>query len=129
MSDLEIVKIIDLSFDDTEKKVVASLKEQGFGILTEIDVKKVLKTKLDVDFEQYKILGACNPVLAHKALNLDRRMGTLLPCNVYLQSTEEGKTKVAAIDPETMFSVIDNPQMEDIVKEAKERLTKAINDL
>ena len=83
MAELEIVKIIDLEFDEAEKKVIASLKEQGFGILTEIDVDKVFKTKINVDMERYKILGACNPPLAYKALTIDRRMGTLLPCNVF----------------------------------------------
>ena len=129
MAELEIVKIIDLEFDEAEKKVIASLKEQGFGILTEIDVDKVFKTKINVDMERYKILGACNPPLAYKALTIDRRMGTLLPCNVYLQSMGENKTKVGAINPDAMFSVIEKPEIEEIVKEANKRLEKAINGL
>ena len=129
MSNLEITKEITLDFDQAVTKVTEALKEQGFGILSDLDFDKILKTKLNVDMERYKVLGACNPPLANKALGVDRRLGALLPCNVYIRDLGDGKVKVAAINPDKMFEVVDTAGLEDIVKEARERLEKAINSL
>jgi uncharacterized protein (DUF302 family) len=92
-------KIISLSFDDAIEKVMAELKKEGFGVLTDIDVKQTLKKKLDVDFKKYRILGACNPPFAYKALQVEDKIGTMLPCNVIVQEIDEGHVEVAAIDP------------------------------
>jgi uncharacterized protein (DUF302 family) len=106
------------------------LKKEGFGVLTEIDVKKTFKDKLDVEFERYAILGACNPPFAKKSLDLEREIGLLLPCNVIVQELEGGKkTKVAAIDPEIMFKIIDNAEMEQIALEVKSKLQRVITSL
>ena len=110
-------------------KIIKALKVEGFGILTEIDVKATFKKKLDVDFEKYKILGACNPPFAKKALDVDRSVGNLLPCNVYVQELEANKTKVSAIDPIKMFQILPISDLEPIAKEIKDRITRAINSL
>ena len=86
-----IDKILDMSFDDAVNRVVEELKKEGFGVLTDIDVQMTLKKKLDVDFRKYRILGACNPPFAYKALQAERRIGTMLPCNVIVQETESGQ--------------------------------------
>ena len=126
---IEIAKVIDVDYDSALEKVIDALKVEGFGVLTEIDVKATMKKKLDVDFERYKILGACNPPFAKKALDIDRSIGTLLPCNVYVQEIEENKTKVSAIDPKIMFQVITNKELESIAVEMRERLVRVINSL
>ena len=105
------------------------MKEEGFGILTEIDVKETFKKKLNADFERYKILGACNPPFAKMALDVDRSVGTLLPCNVYVQELEANKTKVSAIDPLKMFQILPQKELEPIAQEIKERLNRALNSL
>jgi uncharacterized protein (DUF302 family) len=122
-------KVVDLPFDEARQKVEASLKEQGFGILTEIDVKKTLKEKLDEEFRRYVILGACNPPLAHRALSTELEIGLLLPCNVILYEVEEGRTRVAAADPQAMMEVTGNPALTDVAREARERLEKALEAL
>ncbi len=126
---IEISKILSVDYDTALEKTVAALKVEGFGVLTEIDVKETMKKKLDVDFERYKILGACNPPYAKKALDIDRSVGTLLPCNVYVQELEDGKTKVSAIDPNVMFQVITNKELETIAIEIREKLVRAIDSL
>ena len=110
-------------------KVVAALKEQGFGVLTEIDVKKTLKEKLGVDFRKYLILGACNPPLAHRSLQAEPLIGLLLPCNVVLFENDDGSVTVSAVDPEKMFEVVGNPDVAPIAKEVKGKLTKALESL
>jgi uncharacterized protein (DUF302 family) len=119
------------SIDEVKARVVAALSAQGFGVLTEIDVRQTLKRKLGVDFRPYLILGACNPSLAHRALEEDPKIGLLLPCNVVLQS--EGETvQVSALDPEMMFAVVDpetQAKLAGLPQEAKARLQAALASL
>ncbi|MFX0124979.1 MAG: DUF302 domain-containing protein [Candidatus Hodarchaeota archaeon] len=129
MVEYEICAILNEDYDLAVAKTVKALKEEGFGVLTEINVKETLKEKLNVDFERYLILGACNPPFANKALAIEREIGLLLPCNLIVQELGEGKTKVAAIDPEMMFEMIENPQLESIAKEVKIKLQRVINSL
>ncbi len=119
------------SLEAVKGNVVAALKEQGFGILTEIDVQKVLKEKIGVDFEPYLILGACNPGFAHQALSADRSIGLLLPCNVVLRQNGDN-VDVSIQDPEVMFSMVEMSANSDLAKvpqEAKQRLQKVLNNL
>ncbi len=122
-------KIIrDTDFDKAVEKVTASLKEQGFGILTEIDVKATLKEKIDQDFRPYKILGACNPPYAYQALSAEDKIGTMLPCNVIVQQTEAG-IEVAAIDPVASMQAVENKDLQAIANEIQGRLKKSIDKL
>jgi uncharacterized protein (DUF302 family) len=114
-----------LSYDEAVEKTKAELKEEGFGILCEIDVKKTMKEKLDVDFARYVILGACNPPLAHRALTAEPQLGLLLPCNVIVREAGEG-VEVAAIDAKKMLSVVGRPELETIAEEVNGRLRKVI---
>ncbi len=116
-----------VAFDDAIERVTAALKEQGFGVLTEIDVKATLKQKLDVDFRRYRILGACNPPIAHRALEAEPQIGLLLPCNVVVQEADDGAVSVSAIDPKAMFSVVNRPDMEPLVAEVEQRLRAALD--
>ena len=116
------------SYDEVKERVVAALKEQGFGILTTIDVQATLKQKLDADMERYEILGACNPPLAHQALETDREIGLLLPCNVVLREAGDG-VSVSMLDPEAMFSLVEGVsagELADLPTQAKARLQKAL---
>lgn len=122
-------KTIDGSFDDAIQKVTEALKKEGFGILTEIDIKATLKKKLDVDFYNYKILGACNPPFAYKALLAEDKIGTMLPCNVIVQEKTAGKTEVSAIDPTASMQSIENENLHDIATEIRTRLQKVIEQL
>jgi uncharacterized protein (DUF302 family) len=124
MSDLR--RTVDMSYDEAIERVTATLAEQGFGVLTEIDVKETLKKKLDVDFRKYKILGACNPKLAHRALSETLEVGTLLPCNVIVYEDDDGKAVIWAIDPDAMMPG-DAPELKAIADEARERLSKAVS--
>ena len=117
------------SVDEALEKVTAALKQEGFGILTQIDVKDTLKKKLDVDFRRYMILGACNPQLAHKALGADAQIGLLLPCNVVVQEAPDGGVTVSIADPRAMFSLVNNPQLEPVVEEADRRLRRVVTSL
>jgi uncharacterized protein (DUF302 family) len=117
------------TFNDALEKVTAALKREGFGVLTQIDVKETLKKKLDVDFRRYVILGACNPPLAHKALTADPQIGLLLPCNVVVQDAAEGGAIVSIADPRAMFTIVDNPALAPIVEEADQRLRRVIASL
>ncbi|MDX2506825.1 MAG: DUF302 domain-containing protein [Gammaproteobacteria bacterium] len=120
---------VDCSMDEAEHRVVTALKEEGFGVLTEIDIKGVLKKKINVDRKPYKILGVCNPVLANKALQAEPDLGLLLPCNIVIREEENGSTTVAMVDPAAMFSIIDKPEMEGMAKEVRksfERVMAAI---
>lgn len=116
------------TLESAEAKVTAALKENGFGVLTRIDVKSTLKEKLDVDFKPYLILGACNPRLAHRALSSDDTIGLLLPCNVVVSQTEEG-AEVAIVRPEAMFQTIQNPHLKPIADEAEVLLDKVYKTL
>ena len=117
-----------LGFEESIEKVTEALKQEGFGILTEIDVKETLKKKLDVDFHPYKILGACNPSFAHKALEAEDKIGTMLPCNVIVQESENG-IEIAAVDPVASMQVIDNPKLKEIANEIRQRLRRVIDSL
>lgn len=114
-----------VSFDDARSRVADALKQEGFGILTEIDVKATLKAKLDQDFRRYTILGACNPSLAHRALSTDLGIGLLLPCNVCVWE-EDGGSVVSIARPDAMFQVVDNPDVRPVADEADARLKRAL---
>ena len=122
-------KVLDVSFEEAISKVTEELKKEGFGILTEVDVKTVLKKKLDVDMQNYKILGACNPKFAHKALQLEDKIGTMMPCNVIVQETAEGKVEVAAVDPVSSMQAVDNPNLGKVAEEVRSKLKKVIDNL
>jgi uncharacterized protein (DUF302 family) len=122
-------KIIDGSFDNAIQKVTEALKAEGFGILTEIDIKATLKKKLDVDFYNYKILGACNPPFAYKALLTEDKIGTMLPCNVIVQEKVAGQVEVSAIDPSASMLSIENKDLQAIATEIGARLKKVIEHL
>ena len=117
------------SFDEAHGLVVEALKSEGFGVLTEIDVKATMKKKLDVEFRPYKILGACNPPLAYKALNAEPDIGLLLPCNVILQETDEGGTKVSVLSPKALFSLVDRPDMGELAEQVEGKLLKVLEAL
>ena len=122
-------KLLGLPFDDALLKVTEDLKKEGFGIITEIDVKETLKKKLNVDFKKYRILGACNPSFAYQALQAEDKIGTMLPCNVIVQETPEGKTEVAAIDPIVSMQAIENPKLQDVAEQVRNKLKKVIDNL
>ena len=121
--------LVNITFDEAIEKVTESLKEQGFGILTEIDIKATLKKKLDVDFYNYKILGACNPPFAYKALLAEDKIGAMLPCNVIVQEKEAGQVEVSAVDPAASMQAIENDELIDIANEIRARLQKVIKAL
>ena len=116
-------------FEDIVQKTTAALKEEGFGLLTDIDVTATLKEKLDVDFKKYRILGACNPPFAFKALQAEDKIGTMLPCNVIVQEIADSQIEVAAIDPIVSMQSINNPELEKIASQIQEKLKKVINSL
>ncbi|HDY74984.1 MAG TPA: DUF302 domain-containing protein [Candidatus Marinimicrobia bacterium] len=109
-------KTVDMSFDEAIENVTEELKKEGFGILTEIDVKATLKKKLDVDFRNYRILGACNPPFAYKALLAEEKIGTMLPCNVVVQEYDDGRVEVSAVDPIASMQAIENPDLGQVAK-------------
>ena len=122
-------KILHGNFEDIIDKVTQGLKEEGFGILTEIDVKDTLKKKLDVDFKKYKILGACNPPYAHKALLAEDKIGTMLPCNVIVQEVEKGNIEVAAVNPMASMQAVENKKLHKVAEEITDKLEKIIKKL
>ena len=122
-------KTLNTTFDEAVSRVTEELKKEGFGILTEIDVKATLKKKLDADFRKYTILGACNPPFAYKALQAEDKIGTMLPCNVIVQEAPEGETEVAAVDPMASMMAIENPELENIAEEVRSKLKKVIDSL
>ena len=122
-------KTVTLSFEDAVEKVIAELKKEGFGVLTDIDVKQTLKKKLDVDFKKYRILGACNPPFAYKALQVEDKIGTMLPCNVIVQEIGEGHVEVAAIDPVASMQAIANPALKDVAETVRGKLKKVIENI
>ena len=122
-------KKLNITFDETLVKIINDLKKEGFGILTEIDVKEALKKKLNVDFRNYKILGACNPPFAFKALQAEDKIGTMLPCNVIVQETSEGQIEVAAVDPVASMQAVENPALNAIATEIQNKLKKVIEGL
>lgn len=122
-------KTLDLSFDEAIEKTTAALKEEGFGILTEIDIKETLKNKLDVDFRKYRILGACNPPNAYKALQAEGHIGLMLPCNVIVQEHQDGKVEVSAVDPVASMQAIENEDLGEVATNVRNMLKKAIDRL
>ncbi len=122
-------KTLDLSFEDAIVRVTEELKKEGFGVLTEIDVQATLKKKLDVDFRPYRILGACNPPFAYKALQAEPNIGLMLPCNVIVQDAGNGKTEVAAVDPLVAMLRVENPDLESVANEVRAKLQRVIENL
>lgn len=119
-------KTVNGTFEEVIEKVTKELKEKGFGILTEIDVTATLKKKLDVDFKKYRILGACNPPYAHKALQAEDKIGTMLPCNVIVQEIGEGVIEVAAVNPMASMQAVENKKLNDVAKDITAMLEKII---
>jgi uncharacterized protein (DUF302 family) len=121
-------KKVELNFEDAIAKITDELRNEGFGVLTEIDVQGTLKKKLDVDFRKYKILGACNPLFAHKALLSEEYIGVMLPCNIIVQEKEDG-VEVAAVNPMSSMQSVKNSQLESIAGEVSGRLKKIIENM
>lgn len=122
-------KTVNLTYDEAIIKVTEELKKEGFGVLTEIDVKETLKKKLDVDFRKYKILGACNPPLAYKALQSEENIGVMLPCNVIVQEKADGKVQVSAINPMTSMQSVANPNLAEVAETVTNKLLKVLNNI
>ena len=122
-------KTLKGSFDEVIIKVTDELKKEGFGILTEIDVKETLKKKLDVDFKKYKILGACNPPFAYKALQAEDKIGTMLPCNVIVIEQAPGQIEVAAVNPIASMQAVANPNLGKVASEVQNKLRKVVESL
>lgn len=122
-------KVLNASFEEAISKVKEEMKKQGFGVLTEIDVRETLKKKLDVDFRNYKILGACNPQFAYQALQKEDKIGLMLPCNVILQEHAKGKVEVSAIDPIASMQSIENPDLLGVAEQVQAKLKSVIDGL
>jgi uncharacterized protein (DUF302 family) len=122
-------KILQISFDEAIARVTEGLRKEGFGILTDIDVKATLRKKLDADFRNYRILGACHPQFAYQALQAEDKIGTMLPCNVIVQELAEGKVEVAAIDPVASMMAIQNPLLGGVAQQVQAKLKKVIESL
>lgn len=122
-------KTLEIAFDEAVVKVIDELKKEGFGVLTEIDVKETLKKKLDVDFRKYRILGACNPPLAYKALSEEENIGVMLPCNVIVQEKDGGVIQVSAINPMESMQAVKNPNLEEVAATVSSKLAKVIDNL
>jgi uncharacterized protein (DUF302 family) len=124
-----MAKTLPISFDEAVARTIEALKHEGFGVLTEIDVKETLKAKLGAEFPDYKILGACNPTLAFEALKLESKVGTMLPCNVVVRDAGNGQTEVAAIDPVASMMAIDNPPLKQAAGQVRTKLERVIAQL
>ncbi len=122
-------KVLDADFDTAVQRTIAALKQAGFGIITEINVKETFKQKLGIDYRNYRILGACNPKLAHEALEIEDKVGTMLPCNVVVQEIEPGKVEVAAIDPLASMQAIDNPRLRVAAGKVQAQLKQIVEQL
>ncbi len=122
-------KIVDLGFQEAIEKVTEELQKEGFGILTEIDVQATLKKKLDVDFKPYKILGACNPPNAYKALQSEEQIGLMLPCNVIVYVNDDGKTVVAAVDPIASMQTVANSELNEVAITVQYKLKNVVNNI
>lgn len=121
--------IVSADFESTKERVIEELKKEGFGVLTEIDIKATLKKKIDVDFRKYVILGACNPGFAFKALTAEDKVGTMLPCNVILQELEDGRIEVAAVNPKASMQAIENRDLEGIANQVSLKMKRVIEAL
>ncbi|MDG2538840.1 DUF302 domain-containing protein [Dyella jiangningensis] len=122
-------KKLDMDFDQAIERVTEALKQEGFGIISTIDVQATLKQKIGVEFRPYRILGACNPNLAYEALSVEDKVGTMLPCNVVVQAWDKGSTEVAAIDPLASMQAIANPKLEATAKDVRAKLQKVVESL
>lgn len=122
-------KTVDMSFDAAVAATTEALKNRGFGVLTQIDVKDTLKKKIGADFRPYLILGACNPKLAHQALTLEDKIGTMLPCNVVVQQRDGGKVEISAVDPVASMAAIENPKLGAVAGEVRELLKQVVADI
>jgi uncharacterized protein (DUF302 family) len=117
------------TFDEAIQKTTEELKKEGFGVLTEIDVKETFKKKLDIDFKKYRILGACNPNFAHKAISAEDKIGTMLPCNVIVEEHEDGRVEVTAVDPLASMQAVKNDALEPIATQVRDSLKKVIDNI
>ena len=122
-------KTIDSNFEDAITKAKEALKQEGFGVLTEIDVKDTLKKKIDVDFRKYVILGACNPQFAYKALQAENKIGVMLPCNVIVQELDSGDIEISAVDPISSMQAVDNKDLAPIAEQVREKLRRVVESL
>lgn len=129
MANYGITRKVEMNFEDAIERVTEQLQTEGFGVLTEIDVSGTLKKKLDVDIPKYRILGACNPPYAYKALTAEEQIGLMLPCNVIVYVDESGETIVAAVDPIASMMAVENETLGALAKEIKEKLQRVINSL
>ena len=120
---------VEQSFDEAIENVTGALGNEGFGILSDIDVQGTFQKKLDVDFRKYRILGACNPSFAHKALQAEDKIGTMLPCNVIVQELQGGKVEVAAVDPVASMSAVESPTLQNVAEQIRSKLRKALDTL
>lgn len=123
----KIIKGIE--FQDAIDKVTEALKSEGFGVLTEIDVRETFRKKLDIDYKPYKILGACNPEFAHKALQAEDKIGTMLPCNVIVQQHESGDVEIAVVDPVASMQAVENPSLHGIATDVRNKLNNVLNKI
>lgn len=121
-----INKKVDKNFEQAVKDISDELKKEGFGVITEIDLKEKFKEKLNIDFRQYKILGACNPALAYKAIQQEANIGVMLPCNVLVQEKENGEVEIAAINPLSSIGAIENSQLQSLAKEVSDKLKAVV---
>lgn len=124
-----IATILKGTFEDAVASVTDELKKEGFGVLTDIDMKTTMKKKLDEDFRNYRILGACNPPFAFKALQKEDKIGTMLPCNIIVQEKESGEIEIAAVDPVSSMQAVDNAELEPIAGEIRDRLQRVVGAL
>ncbi len=122
-------KIIGGAFESAVTRVREELKKEGFGVLTDIDVKDTMKKKLNVDFRNYRILGACNPPFAHRALLAEDKIGTMLPCNVIVQEIEKGKVEIAAVDPAASMAAVENEALAEIAGKVRDSLKRVVENL
>ena len=122
-------KTLNCSFETAISKTIDELQKEGFGILSEIDVQQALKKKLNVDFKKYKILGACNPPYAYQALQMEEKIGTMLPCNVIVLENDQGQVEVAAVDPIASMQAIKNPHLQEVAEQVQAKLKKVVDNL
>ena len=127
--DYYINRLLSVAFDEAVARTKEALKTEGFGVLTEINVRDTLKAKIGVDYPSYIILGACNPTLAHEALRLENKVGTMLPCNVVVRDAGDGQTEVAAIDPVASMQAIDNPALKEAARVVRSKLDRVVTQL
>ena len=122
-------KTLETPFESAVEKVTEALKNEGFGVLTEIDMQATMKKKLDVDIQKYRILGACNPPLAYQAIQAEDKIGLMLPCNVIVQEVAGGGTEVAAIDPVASMQAVNNPKLAEVGEQVRDKLKRVIDSL